>query len=87
MGKWVRECLNWKKVMEERYNKAFGVAPDKRKDKMSSVRSQEQPTREAIEDTANTTREAHYDVVKKMVPVANMWRGDIIVLTAHSSVG
>ena len=68
---WIRDRPNRKKAKEESYDEAFRAALDKRKDQMSGVMNQEQPTREALEQAADAIREAHHDAMKKAVPVAN----------------
>ena len=53
-GETVIERPNWKKANGKAYNKAFRAALDKRRDQMDSVMNQERPTREALENAADT---------------------------------
>jgi len=44
---------------------------------MSSVMTQEQPTRETIENPADTIRDAHHEAMKKTIPVARLCQHSI----------
>ena len=74
----VGERPNWKKANEESHNGVFRTALDERKDEVSGVMSQKQPTREAIVDTADTIREAQYDSMKRTVPAVRIYQHSVL---------
>ena len=73
----VGERPNWKKANEKSHDEAFRTVLDKRKDEVSGVMNQKQPTREAIVDAADTIREAHHDSMKRTVPTVRMYQHSV----------
>ena len=77
MGELVRECPNWKKANEESHNGAFRTALDARKDEVPGVMNEKQPTREAIVDAADATREADHDATKRTVTAVRIYQHSV----------